>query len=280
MYDYNNGRFLSVDPFIQNPTSTQSMNPYTYIFNNPLSGTDPTGYFVKYLALILRESRGLYRQAKRALRNSRNDKAPAEPTPTRPPNNTDVPRLPPIMPQPSDPSRPPTTTSPAVDNFGSSTESPSSGQTNPISTANDNGNQNSNQGTMMNENKGDTSDIENQSDKGNIPSDTNVCRGGTCGADQFTNGSGVTTNSDGTLEGVSTQSKPGASVDELSKPFKNGQVGVTTVGEIEAAGGTVTLDGGDKSNHATVSGITAEQAESLFTPTIDNPVPKEERGKK
>ena len=44
MYDYNNARFLSVDPFIQAPTSTQSMNPYTYIFNNPLSGTDPTGY--------------------------------------------------------------------------------------------------------------------------------------------------------------------------------------------------------------------------------------------
>jgi hypothetical protein len=46
MYDYNNGRFLSVDPFIQAPTSTQSLNPYTYIFNNPLSGTDPTGYRV------------------------------------------------------------------------------------------------------------------------------------------------------------------------------------------------------------------------------------------
>ena len=44
MYDYNNGRFLSVDPFIQDPGSTQSLNPYTYIFNNPLSGVDPTGY--------------------------------------------------------------------------------------------------------------------------------------------------------------------------------------------------------------------------------------------
>jgi hypothetical protein len=49
MYDYNNGRFLSVDPFIQSPTSTQSMNPYTYIFNNPLSGTDPSGYIVQAL---------------------------------------------------------------------------------------------------------------------------------------------------------------------------------------------------------------------------------------
>ena len=43
-YDYNLGRFLSVDPFIQNPTNTQSINPYSYIMNNPLAGTDPTGY--------------------------------------------------------------------------------------------------------------------------------------------------------------------------------------------------------------------------------------------
>ncbi|NVJ65350.1 MAG: hypothetical protein HWE16_02590 [Gammaproteobacteria bacterium] len=43
-YDYNLGRFLSVDPFIQEPGNSQSMNPYSYILNNPLSGTDPTGY--------------------------------------------------------------------------------------------------------------------------------------------------------------------------------------------------------------------------------------------
>jgi RHS repeat-associated protein len=43
-YDPLLGRFLSVDPFIQSPTNTQSVNPYTYIFNNPLSGTDPSGY--------------------------------------------------------------------------------------------------------------------------------------------------------------------------------------------------------------------------------------------
>jgi hypothetical protein len=44
VYDYNLGRFLSVDPLIQSPTSTQSVNPYSYIMNNPLAGTDPTGY--------------------------------------------------------------------------------------------------------------------------------------------------------------------------------------------------------------------------------------------
>lgn len=43
-YDYNLGRFLSVDPFVQAPGNTQSMNPYSYLLNNPLAGTDPTGY--------------------------------------------------------------------------------------------------------------------------------------------------------------------------------------------------------------------------------------------
>ncbi len=44
MYDYRLGRFLGVDPIIQFPTNSQSLNPYSYIMNNPLSGTDPTGY--------------------------------------------------------------------------------------------------------------------------------------------------------------------------------------------------------------------------------------------
>jgi RHS repeat-associated protein len=44
IYDYQLGRFLSVDPIIGNPLSSQSLNPYSYIGNNPLGGTDPTGY--------------------------------------------------------------------------------------------------------------------------------------------------------------------------------------------------------------------------------------------
>ncbi|MFN7551245.1 MAG: RHS repeat-associated core domain-containing protein [Pseudomonadota bacterium] len=44
LYDYLLGRFLGVDPIIQFPTNSQSLNPYSYILNNPLSGTDPTGY--------------------------------------------------------------------------------------------------------------------------------------------------------------------------------------------------------------------------------------------
>lgn len=44
VYDYHLGRFTGVDPFIQFPLNGQSLNPYSYILNNPLSGTDPTGY--------------------------------------------------------------------------------------------------------------------------------------------------------------------------------------------------------------------------------------------
>ncbi|MBD1583079.1 hypothetical protein HC733_12400 [Pseudoalteromonas sp. S16_S37] len=44
LYDYNLGRFMSVDPVIQSPGNSQSINPYSYIMNNPLAGTDPSGY--------------------------------------------------------------------------------------------------------------------------------------------------------------------------------------------------------------------------------------------
>lgn len=47
IYDYNVGRFLSVDPFVHE--GSQGINPYSYIMNNPLSGTDPTGYKPKRL---------------------------------------------------------------------------------------------------------------------------------------------------------------------------------------------------------------------------------------
>ncbi|MEM7583775.1 MAG: RHS repeat-associated core domain-containing protein [Acidobacteriota bacterium] len=107
-----------------------------------------------------------------------------------------------------------------------------------------------------------------------------VCRGGECKAKNFEEGSGVTAGPDGKLEGISTQSNPnGASVRELSQPFRNNQVGVTTDQAIKDAGGHIDFDGKPwNPNHATVGGLTAEQAEELFTPTIKNPVPKDERG--
>ncbi len=44
IYDPIIGRFLQADPIIQDPFSTQSLNRYSYVMNNPLSYTDPSGY--------------------------------------------------------------------------------------------------------------------------------------------------------------------------------------------------------------------------------------------
>gem|GEM_PF-6212926 len=44
IYDPDLGRFIQADPIVQDPRDAQSLNRYTYVFNNPLSYTDPTGY--------------------------------------------------------------------------------------------------------------------------------------------------------------------------------------------------------------------------------------------
>ena len=45
VYDPLIGRFMSADPFVQSPGNLQSYNRYAYVWNNPLSMTDPSGYF-------------------------------------------------------------------------------------------------------------------------------------------------------------------------------------------------------------------------------------------
>ncbi|MGI9318559.1 MAG: RHS repeat domain-containing protein, partial [bacterium] len=47
IYDPRLGRFLQADPFVQEPRNGQSLNRYSYALNNPLSYTDPSGYFFK-----------------------------------------------------------------------------------------------------------------------------------------------------------------------------------------------------------------------------------------
>jgi len=105
-----------------------------------------------------------------------------------------------------------------------------------------------------------------------IPDDALVCRGGTCTADRFQNGAGVTLDANGNLQGVSVNSGPGASLPQLTTTIPNGQVGVTTVGDVRAAGGNV-IPSPNPGNpyHCTLCGITPSQAQQLFTPTVPNP---------
>ena len=49
IYDPTLGRFLQADPHIQAPENSQSYNRYAYVLNNPLSYTDPSGYFFSKL---------------------------------------------------------------------------------------------------------------------------------------------------------------------------------------------------------------------------------------
>ena len=44
IYDPFLGRFMQADPLVQAPENGQSFNRYSYVFNNPLSYTDPSGY--------------------------------------------------------------------------------------------------------------------------------------------------------------------------------------------------------------------------------------------
>ena len=44
IYDPELGRMLSPDPYVQVPEYSQNFNRYSYVLNNPLNKTDPTGY--------------------------------------------------------------------------------------------------------------------------------------------------------------------------------------------------------------------------------------------
>jgi len=52
IYDPSLGRFLSPDPFVQAPGYPNSYNRYSYVFNNPLKYTDPSGYLADPTTLI------------------------------------------------------------------------------------------------------------------------------------------------------------------------------------------------------------------------------------
>ena len=107
---------------------------------------------------------------------------------------------------------------------------------------------------------------------GALSDDAIAARGGLNNPENFTNGSGVTTDANGLLNGVSVNSANGASLGDLSQGIPNGQVGSTTVGAIRDAGGDVVPAPTDANpNHAIMSGIDANTASGLFQPTVPNP---------
>lgn len=55
IYDPTLGRFLQADPFIQAPLNSQNYNRYSYVLNNPMSYTDPSGFFFKKLKKFVKK---------------------------------------------------------------------------------------------------------------------------------------------------------------------------------------------------------------------------------
>ena len=53
IYDAKLGRFMQADPVIQFPDYSQSWNRYSYVLNNPLAYTDPSGYILGIVGGII-----------------------------------------------------------------------------------------------------------------------------------------------------------------------------------------------------------------------------------
>ncbi len=60
IYDPLLGRFLQSDNYVQDPTNTQSHNRYSYVWNNPLNATDPSGEFVFTLFAVAVIAKGSF----------------------------------------------------------------------------------------------------------------------------------------------------------------------------------------------------------------------------
>ena len=101
-----------------------------------------------------------------------------------------------------------------------------------------------------------------------LPDEAVVVRGGRNLPDDLRRGtrthpSGVT--------GASVECAEGMAAQELAAAIPHGQIGVTTLGAIRAAGGDVVRTSGRTPHHATLVGLSPEEASRLLTPTVANP---------
>ena len=102
-----------------------------------------------------------------------------------------------------------------------------------------------------------------------IPDEALVVRGGRNLPADIVRGTG--THPSG-VTGVSVECAVGLSVAELAATIPHSQIGITTVWAVRQAGGDVVRSAGRSPYHATLTGLTPEQASRLLTPTIPNPV--------
>lgn len=111
-----------------------------------------------------------------------------------------------------------------------------------------------------------------------LSDDVLVVRGGSSGGANSVDGLRNGTSQHPEVDvGFSAESAEGAAFCDLCRNDIHNQVGVTTVGDVRAAGGDVVPTPGRSPTHVTVTGIGPEQGNKLLTPTRENPIPKSER---
>jgi hypothetical protein len=101
-----------------------------------------------------------------------------------------------------------------------------------------------------------------------IPDEAIVVRGGRNQPEDLERGTG---NHPSGVRGVSVECDIGVGVAELAIALPHRRIGVTTVGAVRAEGGDVIRTTGRSPRHATLTGLSAETASRLLTPTVPNP---------
>ncbi|SDS20928.1 RHS repeat-associated core domain-containing protein [Halopseudomonas litoralis] len=72
LYDPIIARFISADPHIDGLYSTQGLNSYSYVHNNPLSATDPSGYFLKKIFKGIKKALSGLNSIRKSVQNALN----------------------------------------------------------------------------------------------------------------------------------------------------------------------------------------------------------------
>ena len=102
-----------------------------------------------------------------------------------------------------------------------------------------------------------------------LPDDAIVVRGGRNRPEDIARGWGIHPSG---VAGVSVEAASSTSLSELCTTIPHTQIGVTTIEAIRAAGGDVIRTSGRSPYHATLTGLTPDQASLLLNPIQPKPL--------
>jgi hypothetical protein len=102
-----------------------------------------------------------------------------------------------------------------------------------------------------------------------FPDEALVVRGGRNEPEDIRRGTGAHPSG---VVGISVECAVGTTLEILAASVPHRRIGVTAVGAVRFAGGDVIKTSGRSRHHATLTGLTPEQASHSLTPTVPNPV--------